>query len=142
MQLLLSQITCIASVVKYIVKRRKHSVPTVFHLFRRFSSFDEENARFCCENIAANVEHTLEWEREMVIKRQQEVIKINNYIVCICNMMRINGKHILFLWENDKSNMKQKDVYIRVRHFATEMCFIHTLLLYSTAFYSLYLVLA
>ena len=42
-------------------------------LFFRFSSFDEENAQFCCENIAAHLEHTLEWEREMVIKRQQEV---------------------------------------------------------------------
>ena len=41
--------------------------------FSRFSSFDEENAKFCCENIAAHLEHTLEWEKEMVIKRQQEV---------------------------------------------------------------------
>lgn len=39
----------------------------------RFSSLDEENTQFCCENIAAHLEHTLEWEREMVIKRQQEV---------------------------------------------------------------------
>ena len=43
-------------------------------VFARFSSFDEENVQFCCENIAAPVEHTLEWEREMVIKRQQEVL--------------------------------------------------------------------
>lgn len=42
--------------------------------FCRFSSFDEENVQFCCENIAAHVEHTLEWEREMVIKRQQKVL--------------------------------------------------------------------
>lgn len=41
--------------------------------FARFSSLDEENTQFCCENIAAHLEHTLEWEREMVIKRQQEV---------------------------------------------------------------------
>ena len=39
----------------------------------RFSSFDEENAQFCCEHIAGQVENTLEWEREMVIKRQQKV---------------------------------------------------------------------
>ena len=45
--------------------------------FFRFSSFDEENVQFCCENIAAHVEHTLEWEREMVIKRQQEVLLIS-----------------------------------------------------------------
>lgn len=38
-----------------------------------FSSFDEENAQFCCEHIAGQVENTLEWEREMVIKRQQKV---------------------------------------------------------------------
>ena len=42
-------------------------------LYSRFSGFDEGNAQFCCENIAAHLEHTLEWEREMVIKRQQEV---------------------------------------------------------------------
>lgn len=52
----------------------------------RFSSYDEENVQFCCENIAANVEHTLEWEREMVIKRQQEVIgiKMSSSTTCTC----------------------------------------------------------
>lgn len=44
-----------------------------YFCFARFSSLDEENTQFCCENIAAHLEHTLEWEREMVIKRQQEV---------------------------------------------------------------------
>lgn len=44
-------------------------VMTIF----RFSSFDEENAQFCCQHIAGQVENTLEWEREMVIKRQQKV---------------------------------------------------------------------
>ena len=49
----------------------------LFYCFR-FFSFDEENVQFCCENIAAHLEHTLEWEREMVIKRQQEVRSTRN----------------------------------------------------------------
>ena len=56
-------------IIKIVVKDR-----LMFLIFFRFSSFDEENVQFCCENISAHVEHTLEWEREMVIKRQQKVL--------------------------------------------------------------------
>jgi hypothetical protein len=42
-------------------------------LFYRFTKADESNLKFCCSHISGLLENALNWEQEMVIKRQQEV---------------------------------------------------------------------
>ncbi|XP_078368961.1 cGMP-dependent 3',5'-cyclic phosphodiesterase-like [Oculina patagonica] len=90
---------------------------------KRFSSFDEENVCFCCENIAANVEHTLEWEREMVIKRQQEhLLKVAKNLFTLVDDVSVLLSEImtearnltnaercsLFLWDKERDELVAK----------------------------------
>ncbi|KAJ7393021.1 cGMP-dependent 3',5'-cyclic phosphodiesterase [Desmophyllum pertusum] len=90
---------------------------------RRFSSFDEENVQFCCENIAAHVEHTLEWEREMVIKRQQEhLLKVAKNLFTLVDDVSVLLSQImtearnltnaercsLFLWDKERDELVAK----------------------------------
>lgn len=89
----------------------------------RFSGFDEGNAQFCCENIAAHLEHTLEWEREMVIKRQQEHLlkvakKLFTLVDDVCVLLSeimsearnlTNAERCsLFLWDKERDELVAK----------------------------------
>lgn len=89
----------------------------------RFSSFDEGNAVFCCENIAAHLEHTLEWEREMVIKRQQEhLLKVAKNLFTLVDDVSVLLSEIMtearnltnaercsvFLWDKERDELVAK----------------------------------
>ncbi|KAK2563485.1 cGMP-dependent 3' [Acropora cervicornis] len=89
----------------------------------RFSSSEEDNAVFCCENIAAHVEHTLEWEREMVIKRQQEhLLKVAKNLFTLVDDVSVLLSEIMtearkltnaercsvFLWDKERDELVAK----------------------------------
>lgn len=90
---------------------------------KRFSSFDEENAQFCCEHIAGQVENTLEWEREMVIKRQQKhLLKVAKNLFTLVDDVSVLLSEImtearnltnaercsLFLWDKERDELVAK----------------------------------
>ncbi|XP_074620831.1 cGMP-dependent 3',5'-cyclic phosphodiesterase-like isoform X2 [Acropora palmata] len=89
----------------------------------RFSSSEEDNAVFCCENIAAHLEHTLEWEREMVIKRQQEhLLKVAKNLFTLVDDVSVLLSEIMtearkltnaercsvFLWDKERDELVAK----------------------------------